>query len=645
MGTMEHMHLYGEAPILVSARKFCYTNIEAALENLYSFAAEQEYDAPYSFATRQTKLQENMERAAQQIELAERPICENSNVVNSKRTSNIAILSRHEVEVLTILKKLPADKLEEYDATPLAHRAGLIHSIPEDIFSIDTATIIDVSFLGLFPKRLLEVIRKYKGTLKQDLQQDFDHLTKGLLSAFIYRAIIIQNIIQYLLVAIKQQIESDCKKRQETSNANNDLETTSSIAPSLPPTSTTSTEGIIAHTPQKLCHANKCRILLAKGILRSPIPCAKNRNMCPGCIIETTRQRKTALAEAELLEATTEYNALAPMLDYITTPVSIKTLRKHLQYLPTLHQDKRDDSIFGVVRYLANSLGLRLNNATAASIDEPMSLLQVKEKWRQAAFVCKCQKNDDNRKIYKDRAFCTTCSFIITHQDRPPMRCSGCLLQDLWGPTGSLCLACQFATIIYRNRFQDRYTRYIEQWIPTLATESEDDTAAPPTQSQRPSSSRTRVSYQDLQKLRQRSLQNSFSEIRSRSSPAENKYVIENITMLQRDLRNYTSCKRNIDSLQTDSISALECVNDENQYSRDNKLTKKILLGDTATCSSASIPPDNSIRQPLAPLDINSLASTNRSTISKRQQKNRDRTIAAKAKRQGKNQLSSTTPD
>jgi len=70
MGTMEHMHLYGEAPILVSARKFCYTNIEAALENLYSFAAEQEYDAPYSFATRQTKLQENMERAAQQIELA-----------------------------------------------------------------------------------------------------------------------------------------------------------------------------------------------------------------------------------------------------------------------------------------------------------------------------------------------------------------------------------------------------------------------------------------------------------------------------------------------------------------------------------------------------------------------------------------------
>lgn len=454
------------------------------------------------------------------------------------------------------------------------------------------------------------MIRKYKGTLKQDLQQDFDHLTKGLLSAFIYRAIIIQNIIQYLLVAIKQQIESDCKKRQETSNANNDLETTSSIAPSLPPTSTTSTEGIIAHTPQKLCHANKCRILLAKGILRSPIPCAKNRNMCPGCIIETTRQRKTALAEAELLEATTEYNALAPMLDYITTPVSIKTLRKHLQYLPTLHQDKRDDSIFGVVRYLANSLGLRLNNATAASIDEPMS-----------------------------------CSFIITHQDRPPMRCSGCLLQDLWGPTGSLCLACQFATIIYRNRFQDRYTRYIEQWIPTLATESEDDTAAPPTQSQRPSSSRTRVSYQDLQKLRQRSLQNSFSEIRSRSSPAENKYVIENITMLQRDLRNYTSCKRNIDSLQTDSISALECVNDENQYSRDNKLTKKILLGDTATCSSASIPPDNSIRQPLAPLDINSLASTNRSTISKRQQKNRDRTIAAKAKRQGKNQLSSTTPD
>jgi len=302
----------------------------------------------------------------------------------------------------------------------------------------------------------------------------------------------------------------------------------------------------------------------------------------------------------------------------------------------------RYHSIFGVVRYLANSLGFRLNNATAASIDEPMSLLQVKEKWRQAAFVCRCQSNDGRRTLYKDRAFCTTCSFIITHQDRPLMKCSGCLLQDLWGPTGFLCLACQFATIMYRNRFQDRYTRYIEQWIPTLATESEDDTAAPPTLRQRPSSSQTRISYQDLQKLRQRSLQNSFSEIRSRSSSAENKYVIENISMLQRDLRNYMSCKRNIDSLQTDSISAHDCINDENQYSRDNKLTKKILFGDTMTCSTASIPPDNSIRQPLASLDINSLASTNRSTTSKRQQKKRDRTNATKAKRQGQ---SNSVPD
>ena len=158
MGTLEHMHLYCEAPLLVDAYNFCYSNIETALTNLYNFAAEQEYDVPHLFATQQTKLQENLERAAVKIELAKRPICDKSTVINSTRNENIAILSRHEVEFLTLLKKLPADKLTEYDASPLVHRAGLIHSIPEDNFAIKMAMIMDINFLGLFRKCLLEVL-------------------------------------------------------------------------------------------------------------------------------------------------------------------------------------------------------------------------------------------------------------------------------------------------------------------------------------------------------------------------------------------------------------------------------------------------------------------------------------------------------
>jgi hypothetical protein len=137
MGTLEHMHLYCEAPILVEARKVCHSNIETALTNLYNFAATQEYGVQHHSDARQTKLQESLERTAAQTELAERPICDKSTITRSKRTHNIAILSRHEVEMLTLLQKLPAEKLIDYDASPLAHRTGLIHSIPEDNLSLD----------------------------------------------------------------------------------------------------------------------------------------------------------------------------------------------------------------------------------------------------------------------------------------------------------------------------------------------------------------------------------------------------------------------------------------------------------------------------------------------------------------------------
>mmetsp|Transcript_28434 Transcript_28434/g.40755 ORF Transcript_28434/g.40755 Transcript_28434/m.40755 type:complete len:199 (+) Transcript_28434:2443-3039(+) len=174
MGTLEHLHLYCEAPDLVDARKFRYANIEQSLTNIYNFAAYQEYDTSLQDTTRQTKLQEDFERTVLQTELLERPICRNSTVVNEKRTQHQAILPRHQIEIFTLLQKLPASKLQEYDDSPLAHRAGLIHSISEDSFSLDTATIIDVNFLGLFPKSLLDVLRRYKNKLKSDLQVELN---------------------------------------------------------------------------------------------------------------------------------------------------------------------------------------------------------------------------------------------------------------------------------------------------------------------------------------------------------------------------------------------------------------------------------------------------------------------------------------
>ncbi len=85
------------------------------------------------------------------------------------------------MQVNILLNILPAKKLQEYDKYPLAHWSGLIYSIPENLLSMDTATIIDVNFLGLFPKSLLAVLRKYKQNLEKDRHPGFDELNYNLI--------------------------------------------------------------------------------------------------------------------------------------------------------------------------------------------------------------------------------------------------------------------------------------------------------------------------------------------------------------------------------------------------------------------------------------------------------------------------------
>ncbi len=83
---------------------------------------------------------------------------------------------------------------------------------------MDSATIIDVNFLGLFPKSLLAVLQSYKQSLNKDLHADFDEHINQLLSTVIYRPIVIQCIIQYLLAAIKLQLEEEDAERQQASS-------------------------------------------------------------------------------------------------------------------------------------------------------------------------------------------------------------------------------------------------------------------------------------------------------------------------------------------------------------------------------------------------------------------------------------------
>jgi hypothetical protein len=301
-----------------------------------------------------------------------------------------------------------------------------------------------------------------------------------------------------------------------------------------------------------------------------------------------------------------------------------------------LNISKRDDSIYGVVRYIANSFGFLLSNATAGTIDEPISPKQSREQWRQATFSCKCSAQNNAQKVYGHRAFCTTCSFIIFHNDPPTLRiCPGCLSQDSWGPIGFPCLACQFATVIFRNRFLTRYDGYMEKWLPMLASDAEDnETLAPPERTPR-SSRHENMSPDELFRLRQLALNASFTEIRSRSSPEENRCIIENITILQRDIKRHATTKRDIQSSQSESKNLLTSEMDENLSPRKKKSVKKTLFDDTTSYSSVSCSQASNLsRPPLVPLDMNSTGGTSRWMKGTcKQIKRRARTLQMKARK------------
>lgn len=157
-GSLEHLHMFCSSEILVQARNHCRQKIETALQNLYNFASKREYDCSLQESNRHSTLQENLILAAKEAELLTRPVIRDGKLINEKRDNHVAILSRHQVLLLVLQHRLPPSTLTDYDSFPLMAQLGFIHAISEENFDIATATIIDVGFLGLFPKTILQAL-------------------------------------------------------------------------------------------------------------------------------------------------------------------------------------------------------------------------------------------------------------------------------------------------------------------------------------------------------------------------------------------------------------------------------------------------------------------------------------------------------
>ncbi len=175
---------------------------------------------------------------------------------------NVVILGRNAIQIAVALHHLLAIKLREYQKYPLAHKVGFIHSLPEDKFDMANATITDVSFMRLFPKALLQILLQYANKIKRFNRDDnkFRALIDDLITAFIYRPITMQKIIQIMVVHKKNELQAlDTRNLTTPSSSNNDASRQTSNA--HPNNQRRSTETI------RICQANKCRILRAQGAL------------------------------------------------------------------------------------------------------------------------------------------------------------------------------------------------------------------------------------------------------------------------------------------------------------------------------------------------------------------------------------------
>ena len=235
------------------------------------------------------------------------------------------------------------------------------------------------------------------------------------------------------------------------------------------------------------------------------------------------------------------------------------------------------------------------------------------------------------------RSLCTRCSYLEPNPSETNLKlCPGCQIHESWKHSRAPCLACQFASIVYQNPFGKRYTTLLNTWLPAASdsdsnsTNSNSHTLTPPT-STPISSFSCSTDPARLTKMRQLTFEDSFNEIRSRSSPEQCQYVIENITMLQQDFKQKNNDKRDIRSLHSDSNTADETA-DENLAPRKKAAITKQIFSDASTISQGSGISSN--RPPLSSLDMNSRTEETRWAKGSRNQiKKHERTLAMNARK------------
>jgi hypothetical protein len=120
------------------------------------------------------------------------------------------------------------------------------------------------------------------------------------------------------------------------------------------------------------------------------------------------------------------------------------------------------------------------------------------------------------------------------------------------------------------------------------------------------------LSEHEMLEQRNASKEHSFSEIKSRTSPQESKYIFENLSILRNDIQN--SCSDNLkrDFTSQESTSTVSRIANENlSPTKKGSFSHTLFEDDSTQTKQAS-------RPPLMPIDMNSIISDAASSLVKK---------------------------
>jgi hypothetical protein len=142
----------------------------------------------------------------------------------------------------------------------------------------------------------------------------------------------------------------------------------------------------------------------------------------------------------------------------------------------------------------------------------------------------------------------------------------------------------------------------------------------------RPTPSKTFLSEHEMLEQRNASKEHSFSEIKSRTSPQESKYIFENLSILRNDIQN--SCSDNLkrDFTSQESTSTVSRIANENlSPTKKGSFSHTLFEEDSTQTKQAS-------RPPLMPIDMNSIISDAASSLVKKNECAKTGTVVPEGK-------------